>query len=322
MQEARRAGPVTDCTACAQTPSQPAYQPAPAPAPAPAPPPPPPSPSQPPASTCPQLCKDFKSPNWTLQSPETCNKYISVHGWCDDRDEWMQEARRGGPVTDCTACAQTPPPPPVPPPVPPPQPVASPLPPLANRHCTDVPPQNGYSSRACTNLPVGSTCAQFCNRGFDALWNVGTCIINGNGEPSMVPAICVPVSAQPQAASPVMPTAPAYVAPVNQYQTIPTVSENITFPINGSCKSKSPLTQAWIGHGTDESQFTTLADCFGDCIARRDIRAGNPAGKGCSAVSFYPRSGNRGRCTMHFGRRGVLGPDGNPVDNDSDYFCQ
>jgi hypothetical protein len=87
-----------------------------------------------------------------------------------------------------------------------------------------------------------------------------------------------------------------YVQPVPQYQLIG------NYPINGSCTSNSPLTQAWIGFGP---QKITMDDCMKRCDEQKTIQATNPGGKGCSAISFVPEWGHQGKCTMHFGINGA-----------------
>ena len=62
-------------------------------------------PSQPPPPACPPRCLDI-----------SCNKYISVYGYCGDENDtdptgmnWLEVARNGGPVIDCRSCSPPPP---------------------------------------------------------------------------------------------------------------------------------------------------------------------------------------------------------------------
>jgi hypothetical protein len=96
----------------------------------------------------------------------------------------------------------------------------------------------------------------------------------------------------------------------SRYQSI-----GMNYPINGKCTSKAGKDRFW-GHGDiTPPEMTTLADCFNRCKHNvpQDRDLDPPGGKvtlDCAAVSFFPRSGERGACTMHFGKL------------DSDYSCQ
>ena len=171
---------------------------------------------------------------------------------------------------------------------------------------------NVLSIAACANLcGENLNCLSFeyyptrkvCNRNSVRLPDAGS-------SPHEDSAFCSKTGTSPTVQAYVPPASPAhvppryvqapakapYVQPVPQYQTI---GNN---PINGSCTSTSQLTQAWSGFGVGTE--LTMDVCLGKCISQQGITANNPGGLGCSAVSFVPKIGNRGSCTMHFGLQG------------------
>jgi hypothetical protein len=218
----------------------------------------------------------------------TCQKYMSVYKWCGDENNddggrnWLDVAKARGDYYNCKHCA-----PGYSDPLPA---VSAYVPPASPAH---VPPAYPAYVPPASQAYVPPAYPAYVPPAYPAY------------VPPAYPAYVPPASpeyvppASPAYVPPRYVQAPAkapYVQPVPQYQTI---GNN---PINGSCTSTSPLTQAWSGFGVGTE--LTMDVCLGKCISQQGITANNPGGLGCSAVSFVPKIGNRGSCTMHFGLQG------------------